>query len=253
METIQLQRVSYTYGNRVVLNDISVGFATNSITCIMGRSGSGKSSLLQAILGLIRPEEGQILINNKAHTYPLSARARLRFGYMIQGNGLCPHLTVAENISLHAKLIRLKSHHIRDRVSHLLEMAGLDQSYAGKFPYQLSTSEQLRVAISRAYFLDPPVLLLDEPFASIDADARKELHLEFLKFQRAYPRTVLLVTHDVAEARLLADDILIMDSGAVQQVGNKDRVLMRPANLSVKHVLQESVTAGSDQLAQLLC
>jgi osmoprotectant transport system ATP-binding protein len=240
MKKIELSAVSYAYGAKMALRDISVAFAADKITAVMGRSGSGKSTLLQLILGLMQPDSGRVAIEGRPHSYPLSARERFRFGYVIQGNGLFPHLTVSENISLPGKITRLKSQSTRERVSFLLDMAGLDGSCAGKFPYQLSTTEQLRVAISRAYFLDPPVLLMDEPFNSLEADCRRDFQLELLRFQKMYPRTILLVTHDLAEAQLLADDIVMLDAGRVQQTGPKQKVLTRPANLQVRHLLQET-------------
>src|SRR5688572_19268925 len=191
MKKIEVSAVSYTYGAKIALRDISVAFAAEKVTAVMGRSGSGKSTLLQLILGLMQPDTGRIAIEGKPHAYPLSARERFRFGYVIQGNGLFPHLTVSENISLPGKITRLKSQSTRGRVSFLLDMAGLDVSCATKFPYQLSTTEQLRVAISRAYFLDPPVLLMDEPFSSLEPDYRQDMQLELLRFQKLYPRTIL--------------------------------------------------------------
>jgi osmoprotectant transport system ATP-binding protein len=241
MKKIELSRVSYRYGAQAALDDISVGFTANKVTAVMGRSGSGKSTLLQLVLGLLHPDAGHVAMDGKPLTYPLSAQERFKSGYVIQGNGLFPHLTVHENISLPGKITKLRSQYARSRVPFLLKMAGLDASCATKFPYQLSSSEQLRVAISRAYFLDPPILLMDEPFSSLEAGHRRELQKEFLRFQREFPRTILLVTHDLAEARLLADDILILNAGRVQQVGGCRDVLRRPANLHVQHVLQETV------------
>lgn len=242
MKKIELSGVSCYHGGKAALQDISVAFSENKITCIMGRSGSGKSTLLQVILGLVRPDSGEVLIGNKPHVYPLSARERFRFGYVIQGNGLFPHLTVHENISLPGRITRLNDRRARTRTNFLLEMAGLDSSFAGKFPYQLSAGEQLRVCICRAYYLDPPVLLMDEPFDSLGSAIRKEIQLELLRFQKQYPRTILLVTHDIEEATLLADDILVLDAGHVQQIGAGRDVLQRPANLRVRHLLQETLT-----------
>jgi len=241
MNKIELAGVSYRYGAQAALNDISVGFSENKITALMGRSGSGKSTLLQVVLGLLQPDSGQVAIDGKPLHYPLSAKERFRSGYMIQGNGLFPHLTVHENISLPGKIMKLPSRRAKTRVPFLLDMVGLDVSCAGKFPYQLSSTEQLQVAISRAYFLDPPILLLDEPFSSLEPDRRTEMHNKFLYFQKKFPRTILLVTHDLAEARLVADDILILNRGGVQQIGTSRDVLQRPANLHVRHVLQEAV------------
>jgi osmoprotectant transport system ATP-binding protein len=238
MKHIELLDVSFSNNEHSILDGITASFAGNRVTAILGRSGGGKSTLLQLILGIIPPERGKILINGVTRTYPLTTRQRFKFGYIIQGNGLFPHLTVAENISLPGRIAKLGTTASGARVDLLLNMAGFESGAGNRFPYQLSAAQQLRVLICRAYFPDPDVLLMDEPFNSIDGKTRDELQKEFLRFQRIYPRTVILVTHDLSEARRLADDILILDHGKVQQFGTKQKVLQQPANLSVKHVLQ---------------
>lgn len=238
MKHLELLDVSFSNGEHAILDGVTAGFTRNRVTAILGRSGSGKSTLLQLILGIIQPERGNIVVDGKTRTYPLTTRQRFKFGYVIQGNGLFPHLTVAENISLPGRIVKLGARAANTRVELLLERAGLEGDIRSRFPYQLSPAQQLRVLLCRAYFPDPDVLLMDEPFSSIDSRIRDNLYKEFLHFQRSYPRTVLLVTHDLTEARGLADDILILDHGKVQQYGTKVKVLERPANLSVQHVLQ---------------
>jgi osmoprotectant transport system ATP-binding protein len=238
---IELSDVTFGYGDGLVLNHVSAAFARGRTTAILGRSQSGKSSLLQLVLGLISPGSGEILVDGIPRTYPLSAKDRFQFGYVIQGNGLFPHLTVSENISLPGRMANVPSAISGARVRHLLRLTSLPAACQGKFPYQLSRGEQMRVLICRAYFPDPPVLLMDEPFRFLRVDERKQLQLEFLAFQRRYPRTVLLVTHDLAEAKMLADDILVLDHGYVQQAGPSQSVLFQPANIEVKHVLQAAL------------
>lgn len=238
MKHIELSDLSFANGDHTILNGVTAGFTRNHVTAILGRSGSGKSTLLQLILGIIRPDHGTISINGVARSYPLSARERFKFGYVIQGNGLFPHLTVRENISLPGKIAKLASKASNVRVDMLMNLAGLDGDSRKKFPYQLTIGEQLKVLICRAYFPDPDVLLMDEPFSSVEPGTRAILQKEFSQFQQTYPRTVLLVTHDLSEARSLADDILILDQGKVQQIDSRRKVLKSPANLSVQHVLQ---------------
>jgi osmoprotectant transport system ATP-binding protein len=238
MKHIELSEVSFSHGTYPVFDGLTAGFDRNRVTAILGRSGSGKSTLLQLILGIVRPNGGSIIIDGVARTYPISTSDRFRFGYVIQGNGLFPHLTVAENISLPGRIAKVSDKASSARVDMLLDLGGLGCEVRNKFPYQLSPAEQLRVLICRAYFPDPEVLLMDEPFASVSPATRRMLQEEFLGFQRSYPRTVLLVTHDLEEARRLADDILILDEGKVQQFGTRQMVLQRPANLNVQHVLQ---------------
>jgi len=241
MKHIELSNVSFIDGNRIVLDSVTAAFKHDRLTAILGRSGSGKSTLLQLILGIIQPTSGDIIVDGERRTYPLSTRQRFKFGYVIQGNGLFPHLTTSENISLPGKIAKLSTKASNERVDMLLELGGLPRDSRSKFPYQLSQAEQLKVLICRAYFPDPDVLLMDEPFTPLQSSIRKTLRKEFLHFQKTYPRTVLLVTHDLEEARQLADDILILDQGRVHQLGTRQKVLQNPASLEVQHVLQAAI------------
>ncbi len=238
MKHIDLSNVSFIHGDRVVLDDITASFKRDRVTAILGRSGSGKSTLLQLILGIIRPTSGSITVDGEIRTYPLSTRQRFKFGYIIQGNGLFPHLTTAENIAIPGKIAKLGAKASNARVDMLLDLAGLRHDTRNKFPYQLTQAEQLKVLLCRAYFPDPDVLLMDEPFSAVPPAVRKTVQREFLHLQKKYPRTVLLITHELAEASQLADDILILDQGKVQQFGSRQKVLQSPANLQVQHVLQ---------------
>jgi osmoprotectant transport system ATP-binding protein len=239
---IELSHVSFAYGDCTVLEDVSAVFKRNRTTAILGRTQSGKSTLLQLVLGVLCPDGGNIRLDGKVRMYPVTAQERFQFGYVIQGNGIFPHLTVGENISLPGRMANINSAVSTARVRRLLNLAGLSSRCQGKFPYQLSRAEQMRVLICRAYFPDPPVLLMDEPFRSLEPAERKELQHELLAFQKLYPRTVLLVTHDLEEAKILADDILVLDNGHVQQTGQQQNVILHPANLSVQHVLQAALT-----------
>jgi osmoprotectant transport system ATP-binding protein len=243
MKHIELSDVSFIDSHRIVLDGVTAAFKHDRLTAILGSSGSGKSTLLQLILGIIRPTSGDIVIDGERRSFPLSTRQRFKFGYVIQGNGLFPHLTVAENIALPGKIAKLSAKASNERVEMLLELGGLHRESRNRFPYQLSQPEQLKVLICRAYFPDPDALLMDEPFSAIPPAERAMLQKEFVHFQKAYPRTVLLVTHDLAEACQLADDILILDQGKVQQFGPRQKVLQRPANLRVQHVLQAALSS----------
>jgi osmoprotectant transport system ATP-binding protein len=243
MSHIELCGVSFAHGDRLLFNNLNLSFARNRVTAILGHSGAGKSTLLRLVLGLHSPDNGRVLIAGLPRQYPTSIQDRFRFGYVIQGNGLFPHLTVSENISLPGRMTGLSLRVSAVKVRSLMKIARLPLACYNKFPYQLSNIEQMRVLICRAYFLDPPVLLMDEPFGSLDTDLRRGLHLEFQQMQRNYPRTVLIVTHDRAEAELLADDVLVLDSGRVQQFGPTHDVLQHPANANVQHVLQATASA----------
>jgi osmoprotectant transport system ATP-binding protein len=233
---IQLQRISHRYAERTVLTNVSLTFAHQKITALIGRSGSGKSTLLRTVNGLIQPTEGEVRLQGQLFNYSDPSRERLKMGYVVQGVGLFPHLTVSQNISIASRLQKQKSD-LPKSVSDLLEQVGLSPSYQSKFPHELSGGEQQRVGLCRALFLDPPVLLMDEPFGALDPITRYEIQHEVLRLQKDQPRTMILVTHDMREAQKLADDIVVLESGVVIQADSKDNVLKRPTHPVVKSLI----------------
>lgn len=241
MKQVELNKVSYHYSGHVALRPVSVGFGKDKITAIIGRSGSGKSTLLQLINGLLRPSQGNITIAGAALDYHRLPETRLKIGYAVQGNGLFPHLTVQENISITGRILKQHKSKIGNRVHELLTQVGLPDAYASRYPHELSGGEQQRVALCRALFLDPPLLLMDEPFGALDPVTRYEMQQEIIQIQKRAPRTILIVTHDMREARKLADDILVLASGELQQFDSKDNVLQSPANENVQHLIEASL------------
>lgn len=205
MSGVELVGVSKSYGDHRALDDVSVAFRPEKITAIVGRSGSGKSTLLKTINGLIKPTAGVV-----------RAPGLRQIGYVVQGSGLFPHLSVAENISLPGKIAH-EQH--PSRVSELLDLTELAASYAGKYPWQLSGGEQQRVALCRALFLNPPLLLLDEPFGSLDTYTRLDLQGKILELRMKFKLTMIIVTHDMPEAVRLADDVLVLEGGRVHKFG----------------------------------
>lgn len=211
MIEVDLIGISKKYGDQLALDNVSVAFRRDNITAIVGRSGSGKSTLLKCINGLVLPTSGKVVVN------------RGPIGYVIQGSGLFPHLTVSENISITRK-------EDASRIPSILESVGLHTQFSGKYPFELSGGEQQRVAICRALYMNAPILLMDEPFGSLDTMTRRELHTQILNLNL----TIIFVTHDVDEAIKLADDILVLERGQVQQFGSKDEILHTPANSFVR-------------------
>jgi osmoprotectant transport system ATP-binding protein len=236
----QLLNVSHSFSGQLAINNISLGFEEKKVTAIIGRSGSGKSTLLQFINGLIKPSAGTISVFCEGMNYQEISATRLRMGYMVQGTGLFPHLTIAENISIAARISSYPSD-VNQRVRELMTLVGLPDSFQGKYPFELSGGEQQRVGICRALFLDPPILLMDEALGALDPITRQEIQSEILKLQKIEPRTILLVTHDMREAKILADYILVIDKGEVQQYDTKEKVLQSPANTVVEKIIEASV------------
>ncbi len=236
MVPVSIDSVSVSFQTQLAIQGLSVQFLPNRITAILGRSGSGKSTLLQLVNGLVKPQSGQVLIHQQPIDYHNLSQLRLKMGYVVQGLGLFPHLTISQNISMLAKVVPVENSD--QRVREWMELTELPLHYTERYPHELSGGEQQRVAICRALFLDPPMLLMDEPFSALDPITRFQMQQELMKLQRHKPRTVLFVTHDLREAARIADYILVMDKGVLQQFDTKDRVLQNPATDVVRQFIQ---------------
>ncbi|HRE09879.1 MAG TPA: ATP-binding cassette domain-containing protein [Ignavibacteria bacterium] len=234
MSLIQFKNVSHYYGGKAAVKDLSFEIEDKKITAIIGKSGSGKSTLLQIINGLIKPTGGSVYVFGNPLDYSNIYKTRLKIGYSVQGTGLFPHMSIYNNIAVLGKITNVPKHDIERRIDTLMSFVNLPPSFKTKFPYQLSGGEQQRVGICRAMLLDPPVFLLDEAFAALDPETKSEIHTELLDMQKAEPRTIVIVTHDLNEAVKLADNIMFMQDGEIKQYGSKKDVLNNPASVSVK-------------------
>lgn len=221
---IELREVTHHFSGKPVLSAISYSFVPEKITAILGRSGSGKSTLLQIINGMIRPDAGEVRLFGSPIDYRNVHALRLKMGYVVQQIGLFPHLTIEQNIMLLGKVTHAPTDVIRKRVMHLMEMVQLPLEYLGKYPHQLSGGEQQRAGLCRAMLLEPPVLLMDEPFASLDEDTRESIYQHLFTIQQHEPRTVLLVTHDWDEAITLSDQFIWLQEGTLKASGDKDEL-----------------------------
>ncbi len=213
---VQFAEVSASRGGRTVLRQVLLSVAAGQTVALVGRSGSGKTTLLRLVNRLLDPDSGDVLVDG------LSTRAwnpvdlRRRTGYVIQDAGLFPHVTVAGNIATVPRLLEWPSARIEARVDELLTLVGLDPAvFRGRWPDQLSGGQRQRAGLARALAADPPLLLMDEPFGALDPITKGELHAEFQRVQRTLHRSVILVTHDMAEACLLADQIAVLHDGEV--------------------------------------
>ena len=225
MTSLSLSSVCKAYAEDVALDDVSLAFTPNCITAVIGRSGCGKSSLLRMCNGLARPDSGEVLVFNRALDYASLPALRKRIGYAVQGTGLFPHLTVRDNISLLAVIENWPVSAIEQRLEQLLALTHLQGSQLSRYLHELSGGQQQRVGLCRAMMLSPELLLLDEPFAAIDPLTRMDIQEQLLALHRAEPVTTILVTHDMHEALLLADEIVIMEAGRVVQAVGKNRLL----------------------------
>jgi osmoprotectant transport system ATP-binding protein len=239
MNPVIFGNVNHFYGQRKVLDSVDLAIDNDKITVILGRSGSGKSTLLQMINGLIVPTQGIIRVFGDEIDYNQLHELRRSIGYSVQGSGLFPHMTVFENIALLPKIINQNIATTMPRIERLMNFVDLDIGFKDKYPYQLSGGEQQRVGICRAMILNPKIFLLDEAFGALDVMTRREIHEELLTLQKEEPRTIILVTHDVREAMKLADKLIILEGGRVQQYAAPDQVLASPANKNIEIFLRD--------------
>ncbi len=196
---------------------------------LLGTSGCGKSTLLRLIAGLIQPDSGSIRLNGEPLTAQNIQSIRQRMGYVIQEGGLFPHLSLRANITLMARHLRWSATRIAQRVAVLGDLTRLAPHFLERFPGQVSGGQRQRAALMRALFLDPEILLLDEPLGALDPIIRVELQAELCEIFSALRKTVVLVTHDLGEAAFLADDIVLLDAGRIVQQGKLEQLLEFPA------------------------
>jgi osmoprotectant transport system ATP-binding protein len=232
---IELAQVTHRFSDKPVLSAISLSFLPEKITAILGKSGSGKSTLLQIINGMIIPDAGQVKIFGEPIAYYNIHSLRLQMGYVVQQIGLFPHLTIEQNITLLGRVTHKPAEAIRKRVQYLMEMVQLPLIHLEKYPHQLSGGEQQRAGLCRAMLLEPPVLLMDEPFASLDDETKHGIYQHLLAIQKNEPRTIVMVSHDWEEAITLADQFVWLQDGAVKASGDK---------MELHHVRTTSTSKG---------
>ena len=228
--SVELRNLTKSYGDQTVIRNISLRLNADVTTALVGESGSGKSTLLQIINGLVKPDSGQVLLDGQALDYKRIAKLRRRMGYAVQGGGLFPHMTVKENITLLARLEGWSTADIEKRYGYLLKLLKLEAEFSDRYPHSLSGGQQQRVSLCRAMMLNPPLMLLDEPFSALDPITRASIHVEFINMQAAESRSILLVTHDMAEAIKLAQYLVILKDGEIVQSGDVDAVSRNPVN-----------------------
>lgn len=212
---IEFKDVGYRTGEgRVLLSNLNLRVMRGETLVLLGRSGSGKTTTLKLINALLVCQEGQIIVDGKPISDWDPIRLRRHIGYAIQDVGLFPHITVERNISLVPRLEKWPPEKIHKRVDELLALVGLPaDQFRNRYPNQLSGGQRQRVGLGRALAVDPPILLMDEPFGALDPLTRADVQREFKSLQQRLNKTVVFVTHDVREAMLLASRIAVMDSG----------------------------------------
>jgi sulfate transport system ATP-binding protein len=229
--SISVRRVTKRFDEYVALDDVSVEVATGSLTALLGPSGSGKSTLLRIIAGLETPDEGSVFIDEKNVT---GRRPQDRgVGFVFQHYAAFKHMTVYDNIAFGLKIRKRPKAEIAERVNQLLKLVQLE-GLSKRYPAQLSGGQRQRMGLARALAIDPAVLLLDEPFGALDARVRRELRSGLREIHDATGLTTVFVTHDQDEAMDLADLVVVMSMGRIEQVGKPDDIRARPATPFVR-------------------
>ena len=228
---IRLEGVSKNYGDgNVAVDDLSLEIGDGELAVLVGPSGCGKTTTLRMINRLIEPTAGRILIGGENVLTKDPVQMRRGIGYVIQQGGLFPHRRVFDNVAVVPRLLGWDSARIERRVNALLELVGLEpQSYGRRFPHELSGGERQRVGVARALGADPPVLLMDEPFAAVDPVTRQRLQNQFLDLQKQLKKSIVFVTHDIEEAAKIGDRIAVLSKGGIlEQYDTPAEILGRP-------------------------
>ena len=235
---IEIDRLTKRYGDTVVVDEVSMVVEEGTIAVVVGTSGAGKSTLLRMVKRLIEPTSGRVFIDGQDTLSIPEDELRHRIGYVIQGYGLFPHRTVAENIATVPRLLGWDRKRIAARVGELLDLYQLDpEEFAGKYPHELSGGQQQRVGVARALAARPALLLMDEPFGALDPVIRAKAQDDLLAIQRRLGTTIVLVTHDMDEAFRLGDRIAVMDQARLLQYAHPAELLTRPAEAFVERLV----------------
>jgi osmoprotectant transport system ATP-binding protein len=233
---ITLDAVTKRYAaDSVAVNELSLTVSDGELCVLVGPSGCGKTTTLRMINRLIEPTSGRILIDDTDVLKLDPVHLRRSIGYVIQQGGLFPHRRVGDNVATVPRLLGWDKKRVDARVVELLELVGLDpEDYLRRYPHELSGGERQRVGVARALGADPPILLMDEPFAAVDPVTRKRLQQELLQLQGKLKKTIVFVTHDIDEATLLGDRIVVLSKGAhIEQYDTPSQILGRPATAFV--------------------
>jgi len=216
---IKLENISKTYASTRVLDSINLTILPHKTTVVIGPSGCGKSTLIRLIIGLIKPDKGNVYVKDEMLTPINLFTIRRRMGYVIQDGGLFPHLTAKENVSLMAKYLGWDNDRIGKRIVELCELTKFPVDALDRYPVQISGGQRQRVSLMRALILDPDTLLLDEPLGALDPLIRFELQNDLKEVFHTLGKTVVMVTHDIGEAGYFGDSIVLIRDGHIVQQG----------------------------------
>ena len=245
---IEIEGITKRYDATTVVDDVSMVIEPGTIAVIVGTSGSGKTTLLRMINRLVEPTAGTIKLDGADNRSLPGYELRRSIGYAIQGHGLFPHRTVAQNIATVPVLLGWDKARIKARVDELMMLYQLDpEAFGPRYPHELSGGQQQRVGVARALAAEPNVLLMDEPFGALDPIIRTKAQEDLLAIQKRFGTTVILVTHDMEEAVHMGDKIAVMDAGKLVQYAKPAEILANPASAFV-----ETLVGASERPFRLL-
>jgi osmoprotectant transport system ATP-binding protein len=227
---VQLRGISKTFGAAAALHPADLPFERGKTTVLIGPSGCGKSTLLRLIIGLLEPDGGTIQFDGAPITFANIAELRRRIGYVIQDGGLFPHLTARKNVLLMATHLKRPAAEMDQRLAELCALTRFPQAALDRYPIELSGGQRQRISLMRALALSPELLLLDEPLGALDPLVRAALQKDLKEIFARLQQTAILVTHDLAEAAYLGDEIVLMNEGRVAQIGTLEDLRTRPAS-----------------------
>lgn len=227
---IKFENVSKKYADNIVLENFNLEIPEGEFITVIGSSGCGKTTLLKLINGLLTPDDGKIFVNNKDISLLDQNKLRRQIGYVIQGIGLFPHMSIFENIAYVPHLLKTPKSEVSKRVEELIEMVGLDKQLLSRYPDELSGGQKQRIGIARALAARPKIMLMDEPFGAVDEITRKTLQEEISRIQKQLGITILFVTHDIREALRLGNRVIVMDKGKIEQFDHPDIIKQSPSN-----------------------
>jgi osmoprotectant transport system ATP-binding protein len=242
---IEFDHVSKIYnGNKVAVEDVNLSFEKGEFICLIGTSGSGKTTTMRMINRMIDPTKGTITINGEDIQKKNPVELRRQIGYVIQNIGLMPHMTIRENINLVQRLLKVDKEEQNKTAEKMIDLVELPRDMLDRYPHELSGGQQQRIGVVRALAADQDIILMDEPFGALDPITRDSLQDLVKDLQERLGKTIVFVTHDMDEALKLANRIAIMDNGKVIQFDTPENILQQPANEFVEELL------GEDRLLQ---
>jgi len=234
---IKLKNISHSYGNNNVLQNLDLNIEKNKLTCLLGSSGSGKTTILRLIAGLEIPQNGKVIVNNQIFTDNskiIVSPEKRNLGFVFQDLALWSHFTVYKNIAF--ALSEKKEKNIKEKVFEMLNFFGVEE-HAEKYPHQLSGGQQQLVAISRSLVLQPKILLMDEPLANLDVKLKRKILKHIIKLKQKFNITIVYVTHDHREAFAIADKIVVLNDGKIEDEGTPEEI-KKSNNNYVKYFLE---------------